>query len=64
MIQKALRVAGAVVVLVLAASLVYLFQQQREQARELSRLQNCVSIIERNQDAPFRGPIMGCPIYN
>lgn len=39
-------------------------QQQRETDRELSRLVECLSILELNQGMPGDEAIMGCPIYN
>jgi hypothetical protein len=56
--------ASAVTALLLAGVVVYLLQEQRDQARELTRLRACVSTLERNQATPPADPIMGCPIYN
>ena len=56
--------ALAVAVTALAVTTVVLLQQQREQRRELSRLADCVSVLERNQGRPADEPIMGCPIIN
>jgi uncharacterized protein (DUF2141 family) len=50
--------------LILAAAVVYLIQEQRQQAQELARLTACVSILERNQGAGPGDVIPGCPIYN
>jgi hypothetical protein len=50
--------------LILAAAVVYLIQEQRQQAQELARLTACVSILERNQGAWPEDVIPGCPIYN
>lgn len=59
----------AVVVVGLAAAVALLVREQREQGRELARLTECVSTLERNQGSPQRTPegevlIMGCPLYN
>ncbi|MBW3638235.1 MAG: hypothetical protein KY451_00030 [Actinobacteria bacterium] len=51
-------------VLVLAAALVVVVREQRQQATELARLTRCVSTLERNQGKPPGDLIMGCPIYN
>ena len=51
-----------VAVIALAVVLVGMRDRQQEQERELSRLTNCVSILERNQTAPPDELIMGCPI--
>lgn len=51
-------------VFVLAAALIFVVREQRQQATELRRLTECVSVLERNQGAPPAEPIMGCPIYN
>ncbi len=64
MIRTGIPALGALTVLVFAASLIYLVQEQRQQARELARLKNCVSILERNQGMPSGDRIMGCPIHN
>ena len=60
----ALLAALVVAVVALAAVLALSVQQQRETDRELSRLAECVSILERNQGMPVDEPIMRCPIYN
>lgn len=59
--------AAAVVTLSVAVTL--LVREQREQGRELARLTECVSTLERNQGSPQRTPdgellVMGCPLYN
>ncbi len=51
-------------VLVLAAALVFVVREQRQQATELRRLTECVSVLERNQGTPPGELIMGCPIYD
>lgn len=48
----------------LAVVVVLLVQEQRQQSRELTRLAECVSILERNRSVPDGSPIMACPIYN
>ncbi len=50
--------------LILAAALVYVVREQRQQAQEVARLTACVSVLERNQGARPEDPIPGCPIYN
>jgi hypothetical protein len=57
-----LGVLTLVVIAALALVLVGVRDRQQEQERELSRLTECVSILERNQMAPPGEPIMGCPI--
>lgn len=64
MIRTSVAVLTAVTVLVLAAALIFVIREQRQQAAELARLTECVSILERNQGTPTGSPIMGCPIYN
>ncbi len=59
--------ALAIVALTVVAAL--LVREQREQGRELARLSECVSTLERNQGSPQRTPegellVMGCPLYN
>lgn len=54
----------AAMTLILAAALVYVVQEQRQQAQEVARLTACVSILERNQGVRPEDPIPGCPIYN
>lgn len=61
---RVLAFASAVTVLLLAGVVIYLLQEQRDQARELTRLRACVSTLERNQETPTGDPILGCPIYN
>lgn len=56
--------ALVVAVLALGFVLALVLQQQRESNRELSRLSECVSILERNQGTPADEPLMRCPIYN
>lgn len=53
-----------VTVLVLAAALVFVVGEQRQQATELTRLTQCVFILGRNQGKPKGDLSMGCPIYN
>ena len=55
---------GALTVLVFSAAVVYLIQEQRQQAQEIARLKRCVSTLERNQATAPGDPIMGCQIYN
>lgn len=59
--------AFAVVALSVAVTL--LAREQRDQGRELARLTECVSTLERNQGSPQRTPegellVMGCSLYN
>lgn len=61
---KALMAALTLAVVALTVGLVLLLQEQREQDQRLSRLDRCVSILERNQGTTADQPIMGCPIYN
>ncbi len=61
---KALMAALTLAVVALTVGLALLLQEQREQDQRLSRLDRCVSILERNQGTPADQPIMGCPIYN
>ena len=51
-------------VVALTVGLVLLLQEQRKQEERLSRLDRCVSILERNQGTPEDQPIIGCPIDN
>lgn len=60
----ALLAALTLAVVALAVGLVLLLQEQREQEQRLSRLERCVSILDRNQGTPPDQPIKGCPIYN
>ena len=55
---------GVLTALVFAVVLLYLVQEQRQQAQQLTRLSQCVATLERNQGAPQGGPIMNCRIYN
>ncbi len=72
MALKGMAILGALTALVFAAVLMYVLQEQRQQAQELARLKKCVSILERNQVTPqtviMQGTpqtvIMQCPIYN
>lgn len=64
MIRISIAALGALTVLVFAAAVVYLIQEQRQQAQEIERLEKCVSTLERNQATAPGDPIMGCPIYN
>lgn len=48
----------------LAVSTFLLLQAQREQKQQLNRLQDCLTILERNQGTPADQPTMGCPIYD
>lgn len=61
---KVLAAALMLTVVALTTGLLLLLQEQREQEQRLSRLTQCVSILERNQGTPPDQPIMGCPIYN
>lgn len=59
----------AVAVLALTVAVALLVQEQRQQGRELARLAECVSTLERNHGSPQRPPegetlIMSCPLYN
>jgi uncharacterized protein HemX len=64
MIRTGMAVLAAMMTLILAAALVYVVQEQRQQAQELARLTRCVSILEANQGARPEDPIPSCPIYN
>lgn len=48
----------------LVVAVVLLGQEQQRQDRQLSRLSECVSTLERNQGVPQGEVIEGCPIYN
>ena len=61
---RAVAALTAVTLLVVAAAVVFVIREQRQQAVELARLTKCVEILERNQGKPEGDPIMGCPIYN
>jgi len=59
----------AVAVVALSVAVALLVREQREQGRELARLTECVSTLERNQGSPQRTPegeslIMSCRLYN
>ncbi len=64
MVRTGMAALGALTVLVFAAALVYLIQEQRQQAQEVARLKECVSTLERNQGTPPGEPVMGCPVYD
>jgi hypothetical protein len=63
-VRTVMTVVGASTVLVVAVAVVFLFQEQRQQAQQLARLQACLATLERNQGTPPGEPIAGCPIYN
>jgi hypothetical protein len=59
----------AVAVVALSVAVALLVREPREQGRELARLTECVSTLERNQVSPQRTPegellISSCPLYN
>ncbi len=61
--------ALAVAVVALSVAIALLVREQREPGRELARLAECVSTLERNQGSAQRTPdgellIMSCPLYN
>jgi len=62
------RLTGAVLAVLIAAvvaltlALVDVRERLRENEAEVSRLQSCVDILERNQGTPPRESIQGCPI--
>ncbi len=62
MSRTGIAVLGVLTVLVFVVVLLYLVQEQRQQAQQLTRLNECVATLERNQSAPQGGLIMGCPI--
>ena len=64
MIRTGLTALIVLTAVILAVAVVWLSQEQKRQARELSRLAECVSTLERNQGTPQGQPVRGCPIYN
>lgn len=64
MIRTGAAVLVALTVVALVVAVVLLGQEQQRQGRQLSRLSECVSTLERNRGAPPGQPVPGCPIYN
>ena len=67
--RTVLVVVLAFAVVALSAAVTLLGLEQRKQGRELARLTECVSTLERNQSSPPSTPegeglVMGCPLYN
>lgn len=64
MVRTGMALLGALLVLVIAAALIYVIRVQQQQAQDLARLMECVSILQRNQSTPESGLVMRCPIYD
>jgi hypothetical protein len=67
--MRTLVAALTIAIVGLSVVVAFLVREQSEQGRELARLTECVSTLERNQGSPQRTRegellIMGCPLYN
>ncbi len=64
MIRVGAAILVTLTVVALVVAVVLLGQEQERQSRQLSRLSECISTLERNQAVPHGQVIAGCPIYN